>query len=89
MLLCHLCVVVLFAQCHVVCTFLLSLLGGQGGCCHSWTAGIVSAGGLDVMLHQGDMVAEQMWVVIGRCVEVVGGVVGVVVVVVEEGMLSQ
>ena len=40
----------------------------------------MSAGRLLVTLHQGDVVAKQTWVVIGRCVEVVGGVVGVVVV---------
>ena len=44
----------------------------------------MSAGGLDVTLHQGDVVAEWMWVVVGRCVEVVGGMVGVVVVVEED-----
>ena len=51
------------------------------GCCrHPWMAGIVSAGGLLVTLHRGDVVAKRTWVVIRRCVEVVGGVVGVVVV---------
>ena len=64
--------------------FLLALLGGRGGCCRSWMAGIVSAGGLDVTLHWGDVVAKQTWVVVGRCVEVVGGVVDVVVVVEED-----
>ena len=81
---CRLRVVVLFARCRVVCASLLSLLGCRGGCCRSCTARILSAGGLDVTLHRGDVVAEQMWVVVGRCVEVVGGMVGVVVVV--EGM---
>ena len=64
--------------------FSLSLLGGHGGCCRSWTAGIVSAGGLDVTLHRGDVVAKRTWVVVGRCVEVVGGVVCMVVVVEED-----
>ena len=44
----------------------------------------MSAGGLDVMLHQGDVVAKQTWVVVGQCVEVVGGTVCVVVVVEED-----
>ena len=73
-----------FARCRVVCAFSLSLLGGRGGCCRSWTAGIVSGGGLDVTLQRGDVVAERTWVVVGRCVEVVGGMVGVVVVVEED-----
>ena len=51
-----------------------------GRCRHPWTAGIVSAGGLLVTLHWGDVVAKRTWVVVGRCVEVVGGVVGMVVV---------
>ena len=68
----------LFACCCVICVFLLSLLGGHGGCCRSWTTGIVSSGGLHVMLHGGDMAVKQMWVVIGQCVEVVGDIVGVV-----------
>ena len=55
----------LFAQCHVVCTFLSSLLGGCRGCCHSWTAGIVSGGRLDVTLHRGNVVAKQTWIVVG------------------------
>ena len=70
----------LLARCLVVGAFLLSLLGGCGGCCHSWTTEIVSAGGLLVTLHRGDVVAKRTWVVVGRCVKVVGGVVGVVVV---------
>ena len=73
-------IVVLFAHCCVFCTFWLSLLGGCDSCCYSWMAGIVSAGGLHVMLHGGDMVAKQMWVVVGRRVEVVGVVIGMVVV---------
>ena len=76
-MLCHLCDVVSFARCCVICTF---LLGSHGSCYCSWMAGIVSAGGLQVTLHQGDVVAKQMWVVVGRCVEVVGGVIGMVVV---------
>ena len=79
-LLCCLRDVVLFARCRVVCAFSLSLLGGRSGCCRSWTAGIVSSGGLDVTLHRGDVVAKRTWVVVGRCVEVVGGVVCMVVV---------
>ena len=51
-----------------------------GRCRHPWTAGIVSAGGLLVTLDRGDVVAKRTWVVVGRWVEVVGGVVGVVVV---------
>ena len=62
-------------------------------CCRRWVVVVIcwalsssvdswdiSAGGLLVRLHRGDVVAKQMWVVIGRCVEVVGGVVGMVVV---------
>ena len=70
--------------CSVLCTSLLPLLGGCGilldACCRSWTAEIVSAGGLHVMLHGGNMVEKWTWIVIGRHVEVVGGVIGVVVV---------
>ena len=44
----------------------------------------MSAGGLDVTLHWGDVVAKRTWVGVGRCVEVVGGVVGMVVVVEED-----
>ena len=40
--------------------------------------------GLDVTLHRGDVVAKRTWVVVGRCVEVVGGVVCMVVVVEED-----
>ena len=69
-----------FVRCCVVCVVLLSLLGGRGGCCCSWTAGFVSVSGLHVTLHRGDVVAKRTWVVVGRCVEVVVGVVGVVVV---------
>ena len=43
-------------------------------------AGIVSPGGLDVTLHWGNMVVKRTWVVVGQCVKVVVGVVGVVVV---------
>ena len=68
----------------LLCASRSLLLGGRGhlldGCCCSRTAGIVSVGGLRVTLHGGDMVAKWMWVVIGRFVEVVGGVAGVVVV---------
>ena len=81
---CRLHVVVSFARCRVICAVSLSLLGGCGDCCHSWMAGIVSAGGLDVTLHWADVVVKRMWVVVGRCVEVVGGVVCVVVVVEED-----
>ena len=77
---CRLRVVVSFARCRVVGAFLLSLLGGRGGCRRSWTAEIVSGGGLLVTLDRGDVVAKRTWVVVGRWVEVVGGVVGVVVV---------
>ena len=77
---CRLRVVVSFARCRVVGAFLLSLLGGRGGCRRSWTAEIVSAGGLLVTLDRGDVVAKRTWIVVGRCVEVVGDVVGVVVV---------
>ena len=77
-------VLVVVWGCCVVRTSLLPLLGGcgilLGSCCHSWTAGIMSAGRLHVTLHGGDVVAKQMWVVIGRCVEVVGGVIDMVVV---------
>ena len=70
--------------CCVLRTSVFPLLGGRGhllgGCCRSWMAGIVSAGWLHVMLHRGAVVAKQTWVVIGRFVEVVGGVAGVVVV---------
>ena len=48
-----------------------------GRCHHPWTAGIMSAGGLLVTLHRGNVVAKWTLVVVGRCVEVVGGVVGV------------
>ena len=68
----------------LVCASRVLLLGGRGhlldGCCRSWTAGIGSLGGLHVMLHWGDVVAKRTWVVVGRCVEVVGGIAGVVVV---------
>ena len=68
----------------MICASLLPLLGGRGillgGCCHSWTAGIESAGGLHVTLHGGDVVVKRTWVVIGWCVKVVGGVIGMVVV---------
>ena len=40
----------------------------------------MSPSGLHVALHGVDVVAKQTWIVIGRCVEVVGDVVGVVVV---------
>ena len=63
---------------------LLLLLGDHGillgRCCHSWMAGIVSQHGLHVVLHGGDMVVKRTWVVVGQCVEVMGGVVGMVVV---------
>ena len=69
--------------CCVLRTSVFPLWGGQGhllGSCCSWTAGIVSAGQLHVMLHGGDIVAKWTWVVVGRFVEVVGGIAGVVVV---------
>ena len=37
------------------------------------------AGGVYVTLHGSDVVTRRMRVVIGRCVEVMGGIVGVVV----------
>ena len=43
-------------------------------------AGVVSPSGLHVVLCGVDIVAKQTWVVTGLCVEVVGGIVGVVVV---------
>ena len=59
----------------VAVCFALLLLGGHGhlldGCCLSWAAGIVSVGGLRVILHWGNVVATRTWVVVGRCVEVV------------------
>ena len=70
--------------CCVLHASVLPLLAGQGhllgGCCRSWTAGIMSAGQLRVMLHGGDIVAKRMWVVVGQFVKVVGGIAGVVVV---------
>ena len=66
----------------LLCASRVLLLGGRGhlldACCRSWVAGIVSVGGLRVTLHWGDVVAKRTWVVVGRCVEVVGGVAGVV-----------
>ena len=68
----------------LLCASRVLLLGGRGhfldGCCRSGAAGIVSVGGLRVILHWGDVVAKRTWVVVGRCVEVVGGVAGMVVV---------
>ena len=65
-------------------TSLLPLLHGRGiflgHSCRSWMAGVVSPSGLHVALHGVDVVAKRTWIVIGRCVEVVGDVVGVVVV---------
>ena len=62
---------------------LLPWLGGcgvmLGGRCHSWTPGTVRPGGGYRTLHGSDVVARQMRVVVVRCIEVVGGVVGVVV----------
>ena len=62
---------------------LLPWLGGcgvmLGSHCRSWTPGTVRPGGGYRTLHGSDVVARQMQVVIVRCVEVVGGVVGMVV----------
>ena len=73
-----------FAGCCVFRASLLALLSGRGHslgrCCRSWTAWIVRAGGLCLPLHGIDVLAKRMVVVVGRCVEVVGGIVGVVVV---------
>ena len=59
----------------LLCASRILLLGGRGhlldGCCRSWAAWIVSVGWLHVTLHWGDVVAKQMWVVVGWCVEVV------------------
>ena len=79
------CVVFMGAGCRLgLLSASCVLLGGCGhlldSCCCSWTAGIVSVGGLHVMLHWGDVVVKQTWVVVGWCVEVVGGIAGVVVV---------
>ena len=80
MWLCRFHVVMSFSRCHVVSPFLMSWLGGHGGCHHSSTAGMVSAGRFDTMSNWGNVVARRMWVVVGRCVEFVGSVIGVVVV---------
>ena len=70
--------------CCVLCAPVFLLLGGRGhllgGCCRSWMAGIVLAGRLHVMLHRGDVVVKRTRVVIGRFVEAVGGIAGMVVV---------
>ena len=70
--------------CLMLHTSLLLLLCGRGillgRCCRSWTAGVVSPSGLHVALHGVDVVVKQTWIVVGRCVEVAGDVVGVVVV---------
>ena len=50
-----------------------------GGRCRSWTPGTVRPGGGYRTLHGSDVVARRMRVVVVQCVEVVGGVVGVVV----------
>ena len=72
-----------FAGRCVLSASLLPLLGGfglvLGGCSRFRTLGTVWSGGVYATLHGGDMVARRMRVVVGRCVEVVGGVVGVVV----------
>ena len=56
---------------------LLLSLGGRGHlmgrCCRSWAAGIVCGGGAYVTFHVGDVVAGRMWVLFGRCVDVMGG----------------
>ena len=61
----------------------LPLLSGcgvmLGSCCRSWMPGTVRPGGSYRTFYGSDMVARQMWVVVVRCVEVVGGVVGMVV----------
>ena len=70
--------------CCMLHTSLLPLLHGRGiflgRSCHSWTAEVVSPSGLHVALHGVDVVAKWMWIVVGRCVKVMGDVVGVVVV---------
>ena len=62
---------------------LLPLLGScgvmLGGCCCSWTPGTVQLGGGYGTLHGSDVVVRRMGVVVVQCVEVVGGVVGMVV----------
>ena len=77
-------VLVIVWGCCVLHASLLPLLRGHdillGRCCRSWTAGVVSPSGLHVALHGVDVVAKQTWIVVGWCVEVVGDVVGVVVV---------
>ena len=50
-----------------------------GSCCRSWTPGTVRLGGSYRMLHGSDVVARWMQVVVVCCVEVVGGVMGMVV----------
>ena len=61
---------------------LLPWLGGcgvmLGGRSRSWTPGAVGPSGGYRTLHESDVVARRMQVVVVRCVEVVGGVVGVV-----------
>ena len=70
--------------CCVLHASLLPLLRGRGillgGCCRCWTAGVLSPSGLHVALHGVDVVAKRTWIVVGQCVEVVGDVIGVVVV---------
>ena len=51
------------------------MLGGRS---RSWTPGAVGPSGGYRTLHESDVVARRMQVVVVRCVEVVGGVVGVV-----------
>ena len=58
-------------------------------CCHSkavvmlcWLVVLVYgrlAGGVYATLHGSDVVTRRMRVVVGRCVEVMGGIIGVVV----------
>ena len=75
---------VIVLGCCVLHVSLLPLLCSHGillgRCCRSWTAGVVSPSGLHVALHGVDVVAKRTWIVVGQCVEVVGDVVGVVVV---------
>ena len=77
-------VLVVVWGCRMLHASLLPLLRGRGillgRCCHSWMAGVVSPSGLHVALHGVDVVAKRTWIVVGRCVGVVGDIVGVVVV---------
>ena len=68
-----------FAGRCVLCVSLLPLLGScrvvLGGCSRFGCL----AGGIYATLHGSDVVTRRMQVVIGRCVKVMGGIVGVVV----------